>query len=143
MKRFLILCLLCLPLVGRADNRWVPLMVAGHPIVAEVVHTEASRNRGLMYRNDLGEDRGMLFVFPAPGIQSMWMANTSIPLSVAFIAPDGVILNIRDMTPFSTDSHASTGMAGYALEVNQGWFRDRGIGPGERVEGLSQVPSGK
>jgi hypothetical protein len=94
-----------------------------------------------MFRSSLPEDRGMVFVYPEEGRHAMWMKNTPIPLSVAFIGRDGTILNIEDMAPHSERSHAAAGEAKYALEVNRGWFTRRGIKPGDRVRGLNGLPS--
>jgi uncharacterized protein len=110
--------------------------VGSHSLKVEVVANDADRARGLMFREKLGRDDGMLFVFPELGYHSMWMKNTLIPLSVAFIAPDGVILNILDMEPHSLDSHMSAGPALYAIETNVGWFKGKGIKAGDKVTGL-------
>lgn len=93
-----------------------------------------------MYRSKLAENNGMLFVFPATTIYSMWMVNTAIPLSVAFLDEKGVILNIADMVPYSVTPHSSTQPAKYALEMNLGWFSKRGIREGARAHGLEQAP---
>lgn len=128
-----------------ADSRqsWLHLKIAGHEIQAEVASTETSRNVGLMYRKELAEDHGMLFVFPNAAPHSMWMVNTYIPLSVAFLDRDGVILNIATMKPLSSHSHAAAGDALYALEMTAGWFGKRGIKPGGKVEGLKAAPQAK
>lgn len=116
--------------------RTVRLSVGGHGVTAEVAETEAQRSTGLMYRRQLDEDAGMLFVFPTRNIMAMWMRNTHVPLSVAFLDADGTIINIADMTPLSEDVHASAAPGRYALEMGRGWFRQHGIGPGARVQGL-------
>ena len=82
----------------------------------------------------------MLFVFPEQGLHGMWMVNTYIPLSVAFLDEGGVIINIADMEPHTRTTHAATRPARYALEVNRGWFATRGIKPGMRVEGIERAP---
>jgi hypothetical protein len=82
----------------------------------------------------------MLFVFERIDRHAMWMMNTYVPLSVAFLDAQGVIINIADMAPHTTNAHGATQPAKYALEVNQGWFRKRGIGPGVRVEGIEKAP---
>jgi uncharacterized membrane protein (UPF0127 family) len=96
-----------------------------------------------MFRYDLKDNEGMLFVFPAAQKQSFWMKNTPLPLSIAFIDGKGTILNIRDMMPFTTDGHPSEGEALYALEVNRGWFAQRGIKAGDRVQGLDKAGPGR
>lgn len=118
----------------------ITLSINGHRIVAEVASTDAERSRGLMYRRMLPENRGMLFVFREPALHGMWMVNTYIPLSVAFLDANGVILNIEDMQPHTRDAHVAKRPAKYALEMNQGWFRKRGIKPGDRLLGLEQAP---
>lgn len=119
-----------------------PLLLAirGQALTAEVANTDAARMQGLMHRRMLPENWGMLFVFPATATVSMWMMNTYLPLSVAFIDDNGVIANIEDMKPLTTNTHSSARPARYALEMNQGWFRKRGIKPGDKVEGLAKAP---
>ena len=127
-----------------ADNptkNIIPLQVSGHTLTAEVAHTATTRAQGLMHRDTLAENSGMLFVFPRVGRYSMWMLNTSIPLSVAYIDEKGAILNILDMAPHTTIAHSSAGLAKYALEMNQGWFSANQIKVGERVMGLKQAPA--
>ena len=115
-----------------------------HKLIAETAASEPLRALGLMHRKEpLPENRGMLFVFTASGFHSMWMQNTYIPLSVAFIDDSGIILNIADMTPLTTDPHTAAGFARYALEMNQGWFATRGIRAGAKVEGLASAPAPK
>ena len=110
--------------------------VAGHALRVEVAATDAQRSRGLMHRDKLGTNDGMLFVFEDPGYHSMWMMNTLIPLSVAFVDGDGRILNILDMEPQTLDPHAAAGPARYAIETNKGWFARRRIKAGDLVTGL-------
>ena len=121
----------------------VPLAIGKHVLAAEVAASPETRERGLMFRYDLKENEAMLFVFPAAQRQSFWMKNTPLPLSIAFIDAKGVILNIRDMMPFTTDGHPSEGEALYALEVNRGWFAQRGIKAGDRVQGLDKAGKGR
>lgn len=128
--------LLIVSATGRAELPEIALTVNGHRVTAEVAATDEHRSQGLMHRRMLPENRGMLFVFPQAAIHGMWMMNTHIPLSVAFIDPDGVIINIADMQPHTRDAHNATRPAKYALEVNQGWFRKRDIRAGAKVEGL-------
>lgn len=127
-----------------ADNSTkiiIPLQVSSHPLNAEVAHTDTTRTQGLMHRDTLAENSGMLFVFPCVGRYSMWMLNTHIALSVAYIDEKGVILNILDMVPHTTTAHSSAGLAKYALEMNQGWFSTNEIRVGENVIGLEQAPA--
>jgi uncharacterized protein len=110
--------------------------VGAHPLNVEVAVSDPQRMQGLMYRAKLGRNDGMLFVFDEPAYQSMWMKNTLIPLSVAFIGGDGRILNILDMEPQTLDTHTSAGPALYAIETNKGWFEENRVKPGEKVTGL-------
>jgi uncharacterized membrane protein (UPF0127 family) len=106
----------------------------------EVAHTEATRMQGLMYRRMLPESRGMLFVFREPALHGMWMMNTYVPLSVAFIDERGVIINIADMEPHTRTTHSAARPAKYALEVNRGWFAKHDVKAGMRVEGIERAP---
>ena len=117
----------------------VEIEIAGHKLEVEVAATPESRTMGLMYRRMLPEDWGMLFVFPEPAIYSMWMANTYIPLSVAYLDAQGRVINIRDMPPLTHSSYSAGDNALYAIEANPGWFAKRGIGPGTAVKGLPRV----
>lgn len=114
-----------------------------HRIEAEVAATYDSRRIGLMNRKSMAIQRGMLFVFDAPGIQCMWMRNTLIPLSVAFIDEAGHIINIEDMKPQTEDNHCSTKPAKYALEMNRGWFAQRGIQAGTVIGGIERAPAAR
>mgnify|MGYP006284390173 CR=1 FL=1 len=111
----------------------VTVAVAGSTVEAEVAATPAARRRGLMGRTRLAPGRGMLFVWPEPGQRWFWMKDTRIPLSVAFLDTSGRILNIERMAPLRREPrHPSRGPARFALEVPRGWFRARGITPGDR-----------
>jgi uncharacterized protein len=121
----------------------IPLKVDGHSITAEVAATLETRARGLMFRTKLGKNAGMLFVFDQLGYHGMWMKNTLIPLSVAFIDEHGKILNIAEMEPHSEITHSATGPARYALEMNAGWFSARKIAPGSAVKGIDKAPKGE
>ena len=125
---------------AHAQSPEIGLSINGHKLTAEVAHTDPARTEGLMHRRMLPENRGMLFVFRETGPQAMWMMNTYLPLSVAFLDERGVIVNIADMQPHTRDTHASAKPAKYALELNQGWFAKRGIKPGARIEGLDRAP---
>ena len=118
----------------------IALAVNGHKLKAEVAHTDPARAQGLMHRRMLPENRGMLFVFTTTAHHAMWMMNTYIPLSVAFIDERGVIINIEDMKPHTQEPHPAAKPAKYALEMNQGWFGKRGIKPGATVDGIERAP---
>lgn len=119
----------------------VELSAGMYRIEAEVAHTPQSRQIGLMNRRILPAQRGMVFIFPQAARHCMWMKNTYIPLSVAFIGQDGRILNIADMTPHSEQSHCAIDAARYALEMNRGWFADKGLGAGAPIRGLERLPA--
>ena len=111
-----------------------------HRIEAEVAATDQNRQIGLMNRKAMAQQRGMLFVFNHENTHCMWMRNTFIPLSVAFMDADGVIINIEDMQPQTENNHCARKPARYALEMNLGWFAQRGIKPGTRLGGMDKAP---
>jgi len=110
----------------------------GEPVEVrvEIADDDAERAQGLMNRESLGEERGMLFVFPDEEIRSFWMRDTLIPLSIAYIDSEGRIVDLQDMKALDDDppSYVSAEPAQYALEVNRGFFRERGVEVGDRVE---------
>jgi uncharacterized membrane protein (UPF0127 family) len=117
----------------------VTQLTAGmHLIHAEVAQTEAERQQGLMFRENMQTNEGMIFLFGQPAGICMWMKNTLIPLSVAFLDQDGTIINIEDMKPKTLNSHCSIKPATYALEMNAGWFKQRNIKPGTKIQGIPQ-----
>lgn len=111
----------------------VTLTVNGRQILAEVAMTETERNRGLMFRKNLDDGKGMLFVFDSDQKVAFWMKNTSLPLSIAYIASDGTITQILDLVPFSEEGRPSERSVRYALEVPRGWFGRAGVGTGDRI----------
>ena len=121
-----------------ADTRLpvVQLTAGMHVVRAEVAAREQDRQKGLMFREKMGTNEGMLFVFDQPGRVCMWMKNTPLPLSVAFLDDDARIINIEDMVPHSLDSHCARQPARYALEMNRGWFKQRNIKPGIGIAGI-------
>ena len=118
------------------------IKVGSHALKVELAATEPQRMQGLMFREKLGANDGMLFVFDTPEYQSMWMKNTLVPLSVAFLAPDGTILNVEDMEPQTLEPHVSAGPSLYALEMNKGWFAAHGLKPGDKATGLPKPRRG-
>ncbi|MDO9437480.1 DUF192 domain-containing protein [Hydrogenophaga sp.] len=104
-------------------------------IDAQVASTPQQREIGLMFRKEMGTNEGMLFVFEHPSGQCFWMKNTLLPLTAAFIADDGTIVNLADMQPQSLDSHCSTQPVRYVLEMHKGWFAQRGIKAGTKLAG--------
>ena len=139
MIAFVALALTCAT-VRAAGMPEITLSISGHKISAEVAATNPERMQGLMHRRMMPENKGMLFVFTDVSRHAMWMENTYIPLSVAFIDSDGIIANIEDMKPHTRDAHAAVKPVRYALEMNLGWFAKRGIKPGIRVEELEKAP---
>lgn len=111
------------------------LVAGNHPIDAYIARTADQRALGLMHRATLAPDEGMLFVCDECAVQSFWMKDTPVPLSIAFLAEDGTIVHIEDMEPHSLASHACEHPVRHVLEVPRGWFEQRGIGPGTRVQG--------
>jgi len=109
-------------------------------IRAEVASTYDSRAQGLMFRRHLGPNEGMLFVFPRAEAHCMWMKNTLIPLSVAFIDDKGRIVSISEMKPRTETTHCAAGPARFALEMSEGWFAAKGIKPGSPLRGLEKAP---
>ncbi|HEY8101622.1 MAG TPA: DUF192 domain-containing protein [Burkholderiaceae bacterium] len=105
-------------------------------IKAEVAANDAQREQGLMFRQKMGQNEGMVFLFDTPSNVCMWMKNTLIPLSVAFMDADGKIINIEDMAPQTTESHCAKKPAKYALEMNRGWFKQKNIKPNSAIDGL-------
>jgi uncharacterized membrane protein (UPF0127 family) len=105
----------------------------GVNIHVEIADTPSSREVGLMHRTSMPPDEGMLFDFGGESTGGFWMQNTLLPLSIAFIAQDGTILNIEDMQPLDTNITAAAGTYHYALETNQGFFRAHDILPGGKV----------
>ena len=117
----------------------VSLQMGLYLVKAEVAASFDTRMQGLMFREKMGSNEGMLFVFPGADQQCMWMRNTLIALSVAFIDEAGIILNIEDMKPKTEDSHCSAKPARYALEMNLGWFTSKNIRAGARLSGLEKA----
>jgi len=119
----------------------IELSAGMYRIDAEVAANDATRMQGLMHRRSLPAGQGMLFVFRQPERHCMWMRNTYVPLSVAFLDRDGHILNIEDMQPESETNHCAAKAASFALEMNLGWFADKGIRPGTRIAGIEKSPA--
>lgn len=138
-----LLCSLLLLISPIALAQPVPIMElrAGfHRIEAEVAATQAVRMQGLMQRRSLGSNQGMLFVFPFADRHCMWMRNTLIPLSVAFLDEEGKIINIEEMKPQTENNHCAAAPARFALEMNKAWFSAKGINPGIRIGGVENAP---
>ena len=118
----------------------VELRIGGRAVEAEVADEEHERAAGLMFREELGTDEGMLFVMPAPGPAGFWMRNTKVPLTIAYLDRAGTILELHDLQPHDERVVRSAfPNIAYALEMPQGWFTKNNIWPGERVEGLPKA----
>jgi len=139
MNRFLVAFALVLSGMAQAELPTVQLSTGMHLIRAEVADSMGTRMEGLMHRKSMPQGSGMVFVFEENAPHCMWMKNTFIPLSVAFIDESGAIINIADMTPHSEQSHCAARPARYALEMNKGWFAQRGIKPGAKLGGLEKL----
>ncbi len=110
------------------------ILVGKTPLWVELAETLEKQERGLMFRRSMPENEGMLFVYKEPIEMSFWMRNTFIPLDIAFIGADGVILNIHQARPLDESVlYRSAGSAKYVIETNQGWFARHGLGPGDKV----------
>lgn len=113
----------------------VKLSAGMHLIDAQLAATQDQRSIGLMFRREMPQPEGMLFAFEQVGVQCFWMKNTLLPLTAAFVANDGTIVNLADMKPQTTDSHCSKEPVRYVLEMNHGWFGKRGIKAGFKLGG--------
>ena len=120
---------------AQTDLPRVTLQAGMYRIDAQVAATPAEQQKGLMFRREMPATEGMLFVFDRPATQCFWMKNTLLPLTAAFVADDGRIVNLADMKPQTLDSHCSQEPVRYVLEMNQGWFERKGIKAGHRLGG--------
>ena len=138
-KLFISSALLCSAIVWAQVNVGLPsieLKTGIYRIQAELADTPKSREVGLMNRTGMPMNSGMLFVFEQKAGHCFWMNNTKIPLSIAFIADDGKIVNIEEMQAETTNNHCPKAAVRYALEMNKQWFSDRVIIPGSVITGL-------
>lgn len=119
----------------QTDLQRIKITAGMHQIDAQVALTPEQRQIGLMFRKEMPQHEGMLFVFEQPAGQCFWMKNTLLPLTAAFVADDGTIVNLADMKPQTTNSHCSAQPVRYVLEMNQGWFAKRGIKAGSKLGG--------
>ncbi len=117
----------------------IKLQAGMYQIDTQVAQTSEQRSIGLMFRAEMPQHEGMLFVFEQPAKQCFWMKNTLLPLTAAFVADDGTIVNLVDMQPQTTDSHCSDKPVRFVLEMHQGWFAKKGIKAGSRLSGAAFV----
>jgi len=142
----LALVLTTLPIFSQAQNEpqtrlaRTKLGAGMHLIDAQLAQTPEQRQMGLMWRKDLPQSEGMLFVFEQATVQCFWMRNTLTALTAAFVEDDGTIVNLEDMKPQSDDSHCSSKPVRFVLEMNQGWFKKRGIQAGFKLTGPAFKP---
>jgi uncharacterized membrane protein (UPF0127 family) len=137
--RFPVLLLLAATPVFAQAPQAIQLSAGMHLIRAEVAADMSTRSRGLMFRKSLAPNAGMVFVFDEASLHCMWMKNTLIPLSVAFLDDSGTIINIENMAPQTEDTHCAARPARYALEMDRGWFAARGIKPGTKLGGMEKL----
>jgi uncharacterized membrane protein (UPF0127 family) len=119
----------------------IKLQAGMFQIDTQVAQTPEQRSIGLMFRKEMPQHEGMLFVFEQPARQCFWMKNTLLPLSAAFVADDGTIVNLADMQPQTTDAHCSEKPVRFVLEMHQGWFAKKGIKAGSRLTGAAFKPA--
>ena len=142
MSRLVFALYAALLLVSAHAQTQLPIaeLTAGfHRIEAEVASDQASQTKGLMHRRSMPANHGMLFVFSRTDRHCMWMRNTLLPLSVAFLDAQGKIINIEEMKPQTEDNHCAASPAPYALEMNLGWFSDKGLKPGFQIGGIEKI----
>ncbi len=125
----------CAAQTPQTQLQHIRLQAGMHLIDAQVAATPQQRSLGLMWRREMPQNDGMLFAFEQPAVQCFWMKNTLLPLTAAFIADDGSIVNLADMQPGSEANHCSARPVRFVLEMHQGWFAKRGIQAGFRLAG--------
>ena len=122
------------PIAAGQAIRTSQIRIGGVEVTAEIADNQELRAEGLMNRDSLAANHGMLFVYGTAEVRSFWMRNTRIPLDIAFIDANGVIINIEQMEPQTDQNYYSQGPMMYALEMDLGWFEANGVGPGDRLE---------
>lgn len=140
IRLYFALAALLLAGTSGADMPRMELTAGFHRIDAEVAADQGNRMQGLMQRRAMAANQGMLFVFPQAARHCMWMRNTFLPLSVAFLDEEGRILNIEDMQPQTENNHCASAAARFALEMNIGWFAAKGLKAGTRIGGIERAP---
>ena len=127
---------------GEPQTRLARIKVGAgmHLIDTQLAQTPEQRQIGLMWRKDLPQNEGMLFIFEQPSVQCFWMRNTLTALTAAFVDEDGTIVNLEDMKPQTDDSHCSAKPVRFVLEMNQGWFKKQGIQAGFKLTGPTFKP---
>ena len=135
LKHFLLTVFIAASNLVHAEPALKMLKIGAQTIKAEIVATPADRQRGLMFRESMPANQGMLFVFDETAGHCFWMRNTPLPLSIGFFDDKGVLINVLDMKPFDESSHCPTKPARYALEMNRGWFAKQRVKAGAKMTG--------
>ncbi len=146
LRPFLVLCALFAASTVSAQTAPMPraeLTAGFHRIEAEVAANQADRSQGLMHRRAMAPNQGMIFVFPQTAAHCFWMKNTPLPLSIAFLDEKGKIISIDEMAPETEDNHCPAEPARFALEMNAGWFKTKGLKPGSVIGGIEKLPPGR
>jgi uncharacterized membrane protein (UPF0127 family) len=122
-----------------ADLDKVKIIIGSKVLIVESAETQEDEAQGLMNRKSLGQNEGMMFLFEEGSLPCFWMKNTLIPLSIAFVDRDNVIVKIEDMQPETENEHCSGKPVVFAIEVNQGWFKNNNINVGDKIDSISHV----
>lgn len=134
-----VLAVAAVPVLADSPMPLTELSIGMYRIEAEVAATQDNRMVGLMQRRSMPANHGMLFVFTEQQRHCMWMRNTLLPLSVAFLDEQGRILNVEDMQPQTEDNHCAAKPARFALEMNLGWFKQKGLAAGTKINGVERL----
>lgn len=143
LRTLMLVGMLLFAAAARAELPRAELTAGFHRIEAEVAANQADRSQGLMHRRSMPQNHGMIFVFPVSAVHCFWMKNTPLPLSIAFLDDKGVIISIDEMAPETEDNHCPAGPARFALEMNAGWFKAKGLKPGSVIGGVGKLPPGQ
>lgn len=143
LRTLMLVGMLLFAAAARAELPRAELTAGFHRIEAEVAANQADRSQGLMHRRSMPQNHGMIFVFPVSAVHCFWMRNTPLPLSIAFLDDKGVIIDIDEMAPETDTSHCPSRPARFALEMNAGWFKAKGLKPGVAIGGLERLPAGR
>ena len=143
LRTLMLVGMLLFAAAARAELPRAELTAGFHRIEAEVAANQADRSQGLMHRRSMPQNHGMIFVFPVSAVHCFWMRNTPLPLSIAFLDDKGVIIDIDEMAPETDTSHCPSRPARFALEMNAGWFKAKGLKPGVAIGGIERLPAGR
>lgn len=143
LRTLMLVGMLLFAAAARAELPRAELTAGFHRIEAEVAANQADRSQGLMHRRSMPQNHGMIFVFPVSAVHCFWMRNTPLSLSIAFLDDKGVIIDIDEMAPETDTSHCPSRPARFALEMNAGWFKAKGLKPGVAIGGIERLPAGR